>query len=850
MLDPVTAIGLATNVADLVELSWKIVSKSHEIYKHGALPEQRDTGTVTVDLQNVNNKLLGYLHQAEKEGDLTDDDEALRRLCESSNKIATELVKRLKSVDPGSGEYRSWKSIRHALKSVWIKSELDETSNRLQAYRSQLNTRILVSLNEKVDRIGWETQNITTGINENQRLSTAIQEIQTQYLTKLITSQHEKTRGLLNGLETLNSSSRPQTSSSSDKNLQPGEQDRRLPILDAVNERNIPKLRRILRGDPQAIFVSNETGQTALHLAAGAGDVDLVAYLIRNGARINPDDDEGRVPLHYAVQSGSFAIVRALVAKGGDSLAKDAKGQAPRDLCNPSSLLHWSLSYGTNIETKNEKGYTALYQFTEQGDYEAVRTLLDENADIEAIGRSNRTPLLEATQQGHVEIVELLLSRGANVHQVDGRKTTALVAAGWHGRTRIGELLLDYSADINAANELGFTALHECCDHSHIETGLMLLQRGARTDRYHFDGCAPIHQAAWHGHHALVVAILDQGCDVNLVNTKTHLAALAYACKQGRIEMVDLLLKRGAKIEMKTEEGKTALMWAAEQGHVPVVELLLDHADKVIIDDPDNEGRTALFWAVLSRRMNTAQLLLDRGANREARDRHQYTSLIRACQSLFHEMVKLLTLAGANVHAFNNHLWSPLHEVCLRGDVGLTKLLLENGADPNSHNDAGYTPLNLAAQRRHHGAVRALLESNRANVNARNGAGWTSLAEAAHHGQLEIARSLLEYKANVNLPDNDKYTPLLRAAQSGHLSLVTCLLDEGKADINVVNKDGWSALAEASWHGFIEMVQALLARGIRRDVHSHKGQSPEDLALIKKHWQVLVLLDDKVGKRT
>ena len=195
-MDPVTAIGLATNVVQLVEISWRVVSKSNEIYRHGTLLENRDTATVTADLQNVNERVLEFLREAEKDQDLTEEDEALRRLCESSNQIATDLIKRLKTIKTGDG-YQTWKSIRSALKSVWTKAELDRTALRLQAYRSQLNTRVLVSLREKIDRVDQNTKSIVSSLRESMALLTLNQEIQTQYLTRLITSQHEKTRGLL-----------------------------------------------------------------------------------------------------------------------------------------------------------------------------------------------------------------------------------------------------------------------------------------------------------------------------------------------------------------------------------------------------------------------------------------------------------------------------------------------------------------------------------------------------------------------------------------------------------------------------------------------------------------------------
>ena len=844
-MDPLTAIGLASNVAQLVELSWKIVSKSHEIYKHGALPEHRDTTIVTTDLKTVNDKLLEFLHRSEKEQNLSEDDEALRRLCEASNKIAGSLIDRLETIKPGD-EYRSWKSIRSALKSVWIKSELDETAARLQNYRTQLNTRILVSIRDRIDQLDQNTQIINASLSDNRILYQSNQEIQTQYLTRLISSQHDRTRELLTNLVRVDKPLSALTLAADSHTGQLAEkQDPRTAILPAVSEQNLAKLRRAIRADPSCIFARNAKGQSALHLAANAGNPDLMAYLIRNGAQINPDDDEGMVPLHFAVQSRSEAVTRLLVAKGADTTAKDANGRTPGDLCPPSSLIGWILEHGARLETRNHERLTALYYFVMQGELAAVRTLLDQKADVDTSGRFDRTPLFEATEIGHVEIVALLLERGADVHKLDDRRGTALCLAGIHGRTRVGELLLEHNADIDAENEHGYSALTECCTHGHIEMGLMLIQRGAQLENFNESGYAPLHFASGAGNHGsaiLVKAILERGSNIDIINSENDWTALAEACAHGYLDIVELLLSRGAATETPIAEvGATALMLAAEKGCTQIVERLLDHA-AVNIEASDIGGRTALFFAVHESHTGTVRALLRHDANVEVRDALKYTPLCRACQNCHREIVELLLHAGANVHSANEQAWAPLHEASWRGDYAIVNLLLEHGASPTYQNHLRYTPIHLAAQGPYPEVVRLLLENDLSGIALTNRDDWTPLAEASHHGQLEVARVLLAYGANPDTRDNFRYTSLNRAAQGGHTSIVILLLDEGKADINAVQREGWCSLAEAGWHGHEDVVIALLDRGARTDICNRNGHSPRDLARIHNHRSIVSLL--------
>ena len=109
------------------------------------MPEHKDSEVVALDLQRVNLRLLGFLHQADTEGKHSEDDVDLRALCRSCHEIAGQLVTKLNLLKGGDG-HRNWKSIRQALESVWIKTTLDEIAARLQAYRFQLDTRVLLSL--------------------------------------------------------------------------------------------------------------------------------------------------------------------------------------------------------------------------------------------------------------------------------------------------------------------------------------------------------------------------------------------------------------------------------------------------------------------------------------------------------------------------------------------------------------------------------------------------------------------------------------------------------------------------------------------------------------------------------
>ena len=82
---------------------------------------------------------------------------------------------------------------------------------------------------------------------------------------------------------------------------------------------------------------------------------------------------------------------------------------------------------------------------------------------------------------------------------------------------------------------------------------------------------------------------------------------LSYAAFNGHTAVVDYLLKRGAEIDATTENGSTALFFAARFGHVDTVKLLLKkEADLTIVNE---NGETAVDWAVKNRHTDVEDLL-------------------------------------------------------------------------------------------------------------------------------------------------------------------------------------------------------------------------------------------------
>ena len=81
----------------------------------------------------------------------------------------------------------------------------------------------------------------------------------------------------------------------------------------------------------------NVEGLTALHNSCCNGHIEVVKYLLANGADINIADEDGWTPLHGAACFGEYEVVQYLVQHGANLSAVNSDGQMPLILANDDS---------------------------------------------------------------------------------------------------------------------------------------------------------------------------------------------------------------------------------------------------------------------------------------------------------------------------------------------------------------------------------------------------------------------------------------------------------------------------------------------------------------------------------
>lgn len=203
------------------------------------------------------------------------------------------------------------------------------------------------------------------------------------------------------------------------------------------------------------------------------------------------------------------------------------------------------------------------------------------------------------------------------------------------------------------------------------------------------------------------------------IDAPTHMGTtpLIRAASSGHVELVSLLMKRGADPEKANWYG-SALHCAAEAGQCGSIMLLLDSGMNV--DLRDDFGSTPLHCAADQRQMLAICLLLDKGADPNARD-HLGMMLIHDAAQIGDErlMRRLLQDERVDTSATTVKRKTALHYAALGGHANIVRMLLDVGIEVDARDVGGCTALSLAAWWGKGDVVRLLVEAG-ANVNAKN----------------------------------------------------------------------------------------------------------------------------------
>jgi len=257
-------------------------------------------------------------------------------------------------------------------------------------------------------------------------------------------------------------------------------------------------------------------------------------------------------------------------------------------------------------------------------------------------------------------------------------------------------------------------------------------------------------------------------------------------------------------------DGETFLTLAIKKDFRNIRNFLMEKG--VNLEQANIHKETPLIAAVKTGRLNSVKVLLDNKVNLEKKEVNGDTALLAAIKNSYDEIALTLIKQGAKLDSRDKNELSPI-ELCQEYDVPQTKEMIQNilKIERGSPDIAGYRSVLLNGDHRN---LKSLLErfpkvAVEPAYEAINPLAILSTINDEINA-LRSAELLIEYKANVNGPQNADYTPLIKATSLTKKSLANFYLSS-KANPQLIDVDGKSALIHAIEVNNLELVKLLLS---------------------------------------
>ncbi len=349
-------------------------------------------------------------------------------------------------------------------------------------------------------------------------------------------------------------------------------------------------------------------GETVLMTAARAGTPDTIRALLAHGADVNAKEKvRGQTALMWASIENNVPVIRELIKAGADVRAR---AHEPAGNFVKSDVMGFQTA--EQFDKAAKPSLTPLLFAVRQGNVEAAKVLLDAGADVNDVAADGSGAVVIALINAHYELADLLLDRGADVnasksgwtplHQAVRTRRLNIgnlpgpVATGTMSSLAFARKLVARGANVNARmtrefhdyyrnrmKRTGSTPLLLAAKTADVEMMRLLLDNGADPMLATDEGTTPLMTASGVGISVpgeddggedapvveAVAMLLEHDKNVAATNAKGE-TALHGAAKRGNVELIQILVGKGARLDARTFPGKITSPWTPKEGLLPL----------------------------------------------------------------------------------------------------------------------------------------------------------------------------------------------------------------------------------------------------------------------------------------
>lgn len=556
---------------------------------------------------------------------------------------------------------------------------------------------------------------------------------------------------------------------------------------------------------------AQEDGGTPLIVAAKAGSLFAVQWLLRKGASINVLDSGNHTALYYAIAERKWEVVHQLLGHHEkprlDLVCIHGQTQLQIAMDNMDELKRL-LEAGSDPKFLNKWKQTLLDCAVAGEKTEVVKMLLEPGRDSDVHHRDDDgwSPIMVAS--GHApnqEIARMLIEAGARLSDETSAGNTSLHLAAWKGRSDVLQVLLDShdAEDLrrqNASGETPLLALSDFTSEDTLQCIRLLVRAGGNLNSQDKGGQTLLIQSAEVGPGARAVhtwLLARPKIDIHL-KSQRHGTALHVACEYGDEELVNMLLQKGADANSENMCIRSTPLIAA---CMPVKHAGAEDDTKSRIESAEKIARALIAKG--------ADVSLTSGIA-------VFNALCAAAFCAGVGTINFILDKAASIRTPDPLGRLPIHFAAANGIRNFEAVALAHGEDIMVPDNFGKNALHWASQVGNAETVRAILQKlsprdRKSYVNSEDVDGWTPLAWASRtaapeHGPFWTRSEPQNYEATIqHLVDNggdlsvrirmgrgheaEELTPLRMAKRCGAVAAVIKLLTPDVGDTSSQSED-------------------------------------------------------------
>jgi len=551
---------------------------------------------------------------------------------------------------------------------------------------------------------------------------------------------------------------------------------------------------------------------------------------------------------------------------------------------------------GIDINKRDEKGRTILFQLAAKRKIDALRILIKNGANLTAEDRFSKTVLDEVCERNDGVMVRFFLDNGFDINHKNSSGRTILQDVAIDGNHKIFQVLMNYRPDFNIKDNYGKTVLFDAVEGGNLnilkdvvnhldslntldenyQTALFkavlkedvsiaqtLILNGINVNFLDRDGQNALFNAILHGSKALplIELLIKKNINLNIVDNynKNIIDELLYIVNLQKSETKDLegkyrlitpdkeylplallFIENGLEIDKIHDDGKTTLQTEIENKNILNAEFLINCGANINISDENNKN--IVYKEILKGYSNYRMIdfLVSKGASLDARDLDE--------KSIVDDLVEIIAITKGFKKA--SITLAPYIKDDEKYDVLLKKVLTYRPNIDSQRLDGKNILFDLVLYNDFETLKTIINYGLDLNIADKNGN--TPLMYMVEEGLklndkkekevfIERLVNFLKYRVNIDIQDNQGKTVIHKAVIANDLTVVEKLLTK-KADLTIKDNHGRTALHHTQWHGNYKIARWLIAAGADINQPDNSGFTLLNYAAIFGHIKLVVAL--------